>query len=398
MPKFIGSLNNPGMSGKISIIRASLWLSFACGGLFTGNLLLNAGVLHSDSLVAIEAVSLPWIDGVGDDACWESASWQPIDQMWISWGEPLLPFDDFKGEFKVMWSSETDELYFLVRTTDDVFVDGYVWPGGKYPDYDILEVFIDEDYSGGTHIFDTENTLAANAFSYHIVIDEPADEGITDLPVVCDIAGTSWGDRTTPDYAGHFPELVVSREGRNFIWEFSMVVHSDTYDHTDPEASVVELTAGKIMGLSMAYCDNDDPDEDPLARDNFIGSVYVTEEAYNDHWQNADGYGTLTLVEYSSSVATDHLHKNSGINIYPNPMIDSNIHISIESDLSGNQVVVRVLSMNRQELYRKVFERYQSQFTRKIALEGIVPGIYLIEIDTGDQIFVRKFARSTSHQ
>ena len=176
-----------------------------------------------------------------------------------------------------------------------------------------------------------------------------------------------------------------------------MVVHSDSYDHTDPEASVVELTAGKIMGLSMAYCDNDDPDEDPLARDNFIGSVYVTEEAYNDHWQNADGYGTLTLVENSATVATGHLHVNSGIKIYPNPMIDNNIHISIDSDLSGNQVVVRVLSMNRQELYREVFERYQSQFTQKIALEGIVPGIYLMEIEIADQRFVRKFARSTGH-
>jgi len=385
------------MSSKKSNVCIGLRTIFACAVLVTGNLLSAAGILHSDTLEATEAGTLPWIDGVGDDECWASASWQPIDQMWIPWGEPLLPFDDFKGEFKVMWSSETDEMYFLVRTTDDVFVDGYVWPGGKYPDYDILEVFIDEDYSGGIHIFDTESSLAANAFSYHIVIDEPADGGTSDFPVVCDIAGTSWGDRTTPDYAGHFPELVVSREGRNFTWEFSMVVHNDSYDHTNPAESLVELSAGKVMGLSMAYCDNDDPDEDPLSRDNFIGSVYVTEEAYNDHWQNADGYGTLTLVEASATAAASHMDIGSGLKIYPNPVIDSNFHLSFNSDLTDDQVVIKVLSMNGHVLSREVFEKYQAQFTQQITMEGIGPGIYLMEVETGNQTFVRKFTRSANH-
>jgi len=383
------------MSNKLLIIRAGLRLILACTGLFAGNLLATAEILHSDSLEAKEAVTLPWIDGVGDDACWETASWLPIDQMWITWGETLLPFDDFKGEFKVMWSSETDEIYFLVRTTDDVFVDGYVWPNGNYPDYDILEIFIDEDYSGGLHIFDTESSLAANAFSYHIAIDEPADGGTSDLFVVCDIAGTSWGDRSIPDYAGHFPEFVVSRERTNYIWEFSMVVHNDSYDHSNPEASQVELDAGKIMGLSMAYCDNDDPYESPLLRDNFIGSVYVSEEAYNDHWQNADGYGTLTLVETSATASASHMDISSGFMIYPNPIFDNNIHLSFNNDLPGSQVVIEVISMTGHVLFREVFKKYQAQFTQQISLEGIGPGIYLMEIETGDQTFVRKFTKST---
>ena len=386
------------MSDKILKIRTGLRLLFVCVGLFSGKLLSATGIYHADTLEAKEVGTLPWIDGVGDDACWESASWQPIDQMWIPWGEPLLPSEDFKGEFKVMWSSETDEMYFLVRTADDIFVDGYVWPGGKYPDYDILEVFIDEDYSGGIHIFDTESTLATNAFSYHIVIDEPADGETSDFPVVCDIAGTSWGDRTTPDYAGHFPEFEVSREGRNFIWEFSMQVHNDSYDHFNPDASLVELSTGKIMGLSMAYCDNDDPDEHPLSRDNFIGSVIVTEEAYNDHWQNADGYGTLTLVKNSASVATGHPDMKSGIKIYPNPMADNSIHISFDSSFAEDQIVLKVLSLNRQVLYREVFEKYHSQITHQIALEGIGPGMYLMEIESADQTFVRKFTKISNHE
>jgi len=396
---FIGWLINQSMTNKISKFHVCLPVIFACAGLFTGNLLSTAGVLHSDSLEAKEAVTLPWIDGVGDDECWETASWMPIDQMWIPWGDPLLPFDDFKGEFKVMWSDETDELYFLVRTTDDVFVDGYVWPGSKYPDYDILEVFIDEDYSGGLHVFDTESSLAANAFSYHIVIDEPEDGDQTDMLVVCDIAGTSWGDRTTPDYAGHFPEFVVSRDGRNLLWEFSMHVYNDSYDHSDPAASLVELSTGKIMGLSMAYCDNDNPDESPLSRDNFIGSVSVSEEAYNDHWQNADGYGTLTLVENSApSGTTGHPNNSPVYNIYPNPTPDNTIFLSFNSDLPGDHVTIRILSMNSQVLFSESFEKYQAQFTQQIALEGIGTGIYLMEIEIADQKFVRKFTKSNNHQ
>jgi len=395
---FIGGLNNQSMTNKKSKFRVSLPVIFICAGLFTGNLLLSVGVLHSDSLEAKEAIIIPVIDGEADDECWETATWLPIDQMWITWGDPLLPSDDFKGEFKVMWSDETDEIYFLVQTTDDVFVDGYVWPGSKYPDYDILEIFIDEDYSGGLHIFDTESSLAANAFSYHIAIDEPADGGYTDLLVVCDIAGTSWGDRTIPDYAGHFPEFAVSREGRNFIWEFSMHVYNDSYDHSDPAASLVELSAGKIMGLSLAYCDNDDPDESPLSRDNFIGSVSVSEEAYNDHWQNADGYGTLTLLESIAPVLVAQPEIDSGLSIYPNPMIDNNIQLSFRGSLPGDRVVLRVLSMNSQVLYREVFEKYQANFAQQISLEGIGPGIYLMEIETAEQTLIRKFIKSSNPQ
>ncbi|MCK5138149.1 MAG: DUF362 domain-containing protein, partial [Bacteroidales bacterium] len=563
---------------------------------YSGNLEPGIGIeliaipaenVNSNNFNAKEAVTLPVIDGLEDDDCWKTTSWLPIDQMWITWGEPLLPFDDFKGEFKVMWSSVTDKLYFLVRTRDDVFVDGYSWPQGNYPDYDILEIFIDEDHSGGDHVFDTESSLAANAFSYHIAIDEPEDGSTTGSFVVCDIAGTSWGDRTIPDYAGHFPELVLSKEGRNHIWEFSLNVHNDSYDHTNSAASLVELSTGKIMGLSMAYCDNDNPDEDPLSRDNFIASVYVPEAAYNDHWKNADGYGVVTLVEssgpvnqppsitkpfdsfifteknselvlvadlneyftdeegdqltfnaiaagsdisvrvdgtilygtaldpffeesyvtvtatvhnhtgvsqgftvsmansapvvvnpiddqvvtetglaitvaedihslfmdpdgdpltyqtssddpelslhingdellmeatenftgpavvtvtasdgelstptsfsVSSTVGIDHMNINSGLKIYPNPMIDNNVRISFNSDLPGNQVVVRVLSMNRQVLYTEVFEKYQVQFTQQITLEGIGSGMYLMEIEIADQKFVSKFTKSTNH-
>jgi hypothetical protein len=96
------------------------------------------------------------------------------------------------------------------------------------------------------------------------------------------------------NYASHFPDLTMKKDGNIYRYEFSLRVYDDTYDHSDPEASRVTLAANKVMGMSMAYCDNDQPDGE---RDNFFGSVWVPEEAYNDHWMNADGYGTLRLVK-----------------------------------------------------------------------------------------------------
>ncbi|MCF8226727.1 MAG: DUF362 domain-containing protein [Bacteroidales bacterium] len=250
-------------------------------------------VADAGTFEAREASTLPSVDGIGDDDCWKTANWNHIDQLWIPWGENNIPMEDFNGRFKVMWSSETNLMYFLVKTTDDVFVDNYEYPDGGYPDYDIVEVFIDEDHSGGGHVFDTDTEDAENAFSYHIAIDQPVDGGSVSIAHVLDIAGTSWGDRTTPDYFDHFPDFTVTRDGNTLTWEFSLEVHSDAYDPADKDASLVALSEGKVMGVSLAYCDNDTPG---TARDNFFGSVEVTQEAYNDHWKLADDYGVLTLT------------------------------------------------------------------------------------------------------
>jgi len=111
--------------------------------------------------------------------------------------------------------------------------------------------------------------------------------------VAVDLDGTGWSDQTKIDYASHFPELAMKKDGNIYRYEFSLRVYDDTYDHSDPEASRVILEEDKVLGMSMAYCDNDQPDG---ARDNFFGSVWVPEEAYNDHWINADGFGSLRLV------------------------------------------------------------------------------------------------------
>ncbi len=254
----------------------------------------------ASAVTALEAETIPVIDGDATDHCWDSAQWYFIDETWITWGEEI-DSADYNGRFKVSWSSQQNLLYFLVEITDDAFVDGYVHPDGGYPDFDIVEVFIDEDMSGGLHVFDDNPTWgmnSENAFSYHIAVDAPAEGGTETAFVACDIDGTEWGDRVIMNYADHIPDLTMKKVGNKYYYEFSLAVYDDTYDHAIPENSRVTLVGNREMGLSLAYCDNDTPGTE---RDNFFGSVWVPEEAYNDHWMDADGFGRIRLIKGATS-------------------------------------------------------------------------------------------------
>jgi hypothetical protein len=237
----------------------------------------------------------PVIDGEGTDLCWYGQDWIYIDQTWIPYGADVSS-NDFSGAFKVVWSGEDSLLYILAETIDESFIDTTDGLGGDYYEYDVLEIFIDEDKSGGGHIFDDGVDNAENAFSYHISIVIPEDGQTTTGKKVYDIDGTSWGDVTNPDYADHFPDFAVKRTGNKLTWEFSMKVYNDTYEQLDPahENAWAQLDSGKTIGFSVAYCDADDN----VGRDNFFGSDWGPDNGgeFNDHWMNADGYGTLVLT------------------------------------------------------------------------------------------------------
>src|SRR4030067_3022855 len=86
-------------------------------------------VVQDDPVVAPDAAVVPVIDGNGDDACCQDVPWQSIDQVWITYGDTIPP-EDYTGQYKVVWSSVENLLYFLVQVTDDVFVDGFGYKDG----------------------------------------------------------------------------------------------------------------------------------------------------------------------------------------------------------------------------------------------------------------------------
>lgn len=337
--------------------------------------------VQDDPVMARECEIVPTIDGIADEACWDAAKWQPIDQVWITWGEEMDPAD-FTGRFKVTWSSETDMIYLLVEVIDDVLVDGYKYPQDGYYQWDVVEVFFDEDASGGDH------TLDQNAFAYHITAgNDEVDFETMDL-------AANWA---AVNYSDHMDVKIVNNGGI-YTWEIAMMVYNEDYNTNSNSNPTEQLEVGKVSGLSIAYCDNDDPDENPKTRDNFIGSVAVPQANFNDHWQNADWFGSLQLVasDYQSSVSEFHKSPSSfELNQnYPNPF-NPNTHVGYQLS-SSSQVLLAIYNAQGQRV-RLLVNAVQAPGVYQVEWNGKTDsgqragsGIYYCRIKVGNRVQNRK--------
>ena len=248
---------------------------------------LSASSTVGDSINAPRIMQPPVIDGSGSDLCWDSAAWNPMPYVWIPYGQ-VIPAADFTGRFKVVWNEQQNLLYFLFEITDNIFVNGYAYSptNGNYYLYDVIEIFIDENHSGGIH--QTNN----NAFAYHIT----AGNATSDYDAM-DI----WGS-IIENYRDHFPEYKRVKNGNLYTWEFSMMVIKDTFTPGSAPADFKStLSTGKIMGFSAAYCDDDHSSANPQ-RDHFIASKYETFAESNNSYINASIFGVMKLVNDSIAI------------------------------------------------------------------------------------------------
>ncbi|MEM8681991.1 MAG: sugar-binding protein [Pseudomonadota bacterium] len=213
------------------------------------------------------AAVAPVIDGSADDDAWADAEWRAIDQRWL--GPEFTP-EDFSGRYKVVWTE--DRIYLLGEFVDDILFDSHRDPLVQYWDDDCFEIFIDEDHSGGNHQFNH------NAFAYHLSLDNRAVD-----------IGT---DRQARDYSHHVDSR-WRQEGRHIVWEVAIDIYSDTYVDGSADNRPVKLEHGKIMGLMLAYCDNDGSD----LRENFVGSETVPSGPKDRGWIDAGLFGTLLLTK-----------------------------------------------------------------------------------------------------
>ena len=204
------------------------------------------------------------IDGVANEAIWDQAEWRAIGHRWLG---PEYTAEDFQGRFKVVWTE--DKLYILGEFVDDVLIDTHRDPLVQYWDDDCLEIFLDEDYSGGEHHF------SHNAFAYHFSLDNQAID-----------IGT---DGKARSYTHHV-QSAWQQQGDKIIWEVSIEIYDDSYVDGDKN-SPVALTAGKVLGLMVAYCDNDGSE----LRENFIGSESVPTGAKDRGYIDAGLFGKLVL-------------------------------------------------------------------------------------------------------
>ena len=229
-----------------------------------------ASTTHSESRSqyrAPHAAKAPVIDGVADETAWAAAPWRELKYRWLG---PEYESADFSGQFKVVWTEQ--KLYILVEFVDDILIDTHRDPLVQYWDDDCLEIFIDEDFSGGNHQYNH------NAFAYHMSLDNKAID-----------IGT---DKSPRDYSSHV-ESRWQQQGNKVIWELAIDIYPDDYVDDSDDNEPVALTAGKVMGLMIAYCDNDGSE----LRENFIGSESVPEGPKDRGWIDAGLFGELTLVQ-----------------------------------------------------------------------------------------------------
>jgi hypothetical protein len=214
---------------------------------------------------APRAASAPVIDAIAAEAIWDAARWQEIDQLWLG---PEYRDSDFHGRFKVVWTPQ--KIYVLVELVDDILFDSHRDPLVQYWDDDCLEIFVDEDFSGGDHQYNH------NAFAYHVSLDNQAID-----------IGT---DRQPRSYSDHVQSRWKQR-GNTIVWELAIDIHSDQYQDGSPVNQPVRLSAGKAIGLMLAYCDNDGS----ALRENFVGSESVPFGKKDRGWIDAGLFGKVLL-------------------------------------------------------------------------------------------------------
>ncbi len=211
-----------------------------------------------------QAKTAPIIDGKADDAIWVNSEWLPLDQLWL--GNPYSS-EDFSGRYKLSWSN--DALYLLAQIKDDKLIDNNEDPLVAWWDDDCLEIFIDEDNSGGNHQF------THNAFAYHVALDG----NVVDMST----------EKKGKLYNSHIDSKRITT-GKTTIWEVKITLFDDTYDDNGDNTSVT-LKVNKEVGFALAYCDNDNSKN----RENFIGSIVAEGDDKNRGWIDANIFGTLLL-------------------------------------------------------------------------------------------------------
>lgn len=308
---------------------------------------------QKDTIFAVKSIVPVVIDGSDNDAVWSKTDWKPIDQVWIPYAAKMAK-GDFEGKYKVAWDSLY--LYVLVQVVDDVISDDHPDPLQNWWDDDCVEVFLDENRSKGDHLYNN------NAFAYHISTKYDA--------IDMDSKGNG------VNYKNNVIVKMDTIGVNTYLWEIAIKVYDASFTINNPEASRIILTSKKLMGLTLAYCDNDnDPSK---SRENFIGSIYMTAATANDNYITADYFGSCLLVDQPRINQVESI-KNSQdkiANVFPNPAKNL-INLEKLNNSTGN-MSIEIRSITGVLLKTRTFENPN----QSIEMDDLIPGVYLLTISS----------------
>ncbi|MFT5847578.1 MAG: hypothetical protein ACJARX_000249 [Psychroserpens sp.] len=207
------------------------------------------------------------IDGCNKDRIWSSVDWYDMNYLWMG---NKVDTTDYKGRFKLAWDSQY--LYVLVEVVDDKLnptlengIENY-WKG------DYVEVFIDEDKSGGNHKFNHQ------AFAYHVSTEGHVIDKNT--------------SQETVFFDDHI-DVIRSQEGDKYLWEMAIKLFDNQFDENSSKNRPVKILEQKSIGFSIAYGDNDRND----TRENFMGSKKTHGTNNDDGYVNSDVFGTVLFID-----------------------------------------------------------------------------------------------------
>lgn len=207
------------------------------------------------------------IDGCSQDVTWSGLNWYDMNYLWMG---NKVDSIDYHGRFKLSWDSQY--LYILVEVIDDKLnptlsngLENY-WKG------DYVEVFIDEDKSGGIHQFNHQ------AFAYHVTTEGHAiDKNMF---------------KETVFFDDHI-EVKRSQQANRYLWEMAIKLFDNQFNENSTENIPVEIKNQKSIGFSIAYGDNDGNN----LRDNFMGSKKTHGNNNDEGYINSDVFGSILFIE-----------------------------------------------------------------------------------------------------
>lgn len=207
------------------------------------------------------------INGEANEAIWTRSTWYDLNYNWL--GNPVDSLD-YYGRFKLAWDSE--HLYVLVEVVDEYLnptlkngIENY-WKG------DYVEVFIDEDASGGNHLYNHQ------AFAYHVSTEGHAIDLNTSKQ---------------PMFFDNHVRVKRSQNGNIHLWEMAITLFDDQFNENAKTHTPVKITDQKHIGFSMAYGDNDGLNQ----RENFMGSKKNHGKNNDEGYVNSDVFGRVLCVK-----------------------------------------------------------------------------------------------------
>lgn len=327
--------------------------------LITALFTLSIFSINAQSYKAVKADAAPVVDANGSDACWEKAPWAKIDQTWIGTKSNDA---DFSGRYKAVWTPE--QLYFLVEITDDKHYPKYPGNCNNIHNFDCIEIFLDEDRSGGDHQYNF------NAFAYHIAANSD----------VCDL-GT---DRTNHLFKNDVVSVYDTLSENVYLWEVSIKVFDNTYVYGGNNTPVT-LGLNKTMGMSVAYNDNDNGS----TRESMFGSVAIAGADKNVSWINASYFGSVILLNDSTQTAIKSTVTN-GDNLRCSwEPASKSINVALVNSNTGIWKA-EVLDITGKVVMSKSIYKSGSLASDEIKVPNSRQGLYFVRMSNGGAQFCSK--------